>query len=309
MLGQRVLFGGLMIVALVGLAALDDYLAYRIAQDWPPGLMADVGRCLLNGFVLTALVAALVVPATLELARLMRAAGHAPVVWLAAVVNAGLVAVPWLAANGVLAGGRAGSAADFRITAAWLTVAFLAAPAVVIARRRTAGSIAAVGTTMLMVLWCGFLAAYVVRMRVWGGSAWLVLYFLLVCKSCDIGAYFTGLATGRHKLIPWLSPNKTWEGLAGGVAAAVLVATGAAYLVYSLGPARFEGWMPRAGGAAWFGLAMALVGQAGDLVESLFKRDAGAKDSGAVVPAFGGVLDIVDSPLLAAPVAWWLLVQ
>lgn len=128
----------------------------------------------------------------------------------------------------------------------------------------------------------------------------LVLYVIVVVKMTDVGAYFVGRALGRHKLFPRLSPAKTWEGLAGGLATAVLVSFGFWHFGNGqLGQIAF-------GGVDCVVLALALggAGVVGDLFESLMKRAAGMKDSGAVVPGMGGVLDVLDSLLFAAPVMY-----
>jgi phosphatidate cytidylyltransferase len=131
-----------------------------------------------------------------------------------------------------------------------------------------------------------------------------VATFLTVVKGSDVGAYFVGRWFGRHKMIPWVSPKKTWEGFCGALAMGMLLA-------YLLG----EVWNLVEKGAAmavWqrlvFGFAIAAVGHFGDLCESLIKRDMHKKDSGADVPGFGGVLDVIDSPLIAGPFAYLLLV-
>ncbi len=104
-------------------------------------------------------------------------------------------------------------------------------------------------------------------------------------------------------MIPWLSPGKTWEGLAGGVVAAVAVGVGLATASRWLEPAdRICIWV-----GAVCGAIFAVVGQLGDLTMSLFKRGAGIKDSSKILPGLGGVLDVMDSPLLVAPVAFWML--
>ena len=134
-------------------------------------------------------------------------------------------------------------------------------------------------------------------------EVWTVLWVLMVTKSCDIGAYFTGRAIGRHKLIPWLSPGKTWEGLLGGIVVASLVGAGGAWLLQ-------QGRIEPAPGVwlgALAGLLFANVGQAGDLMASMLKRDAGVKDSGNTLPGMGGLIDVLDSPLLVFPAAYWLL--
>jgi phosphatidate cytidylyltransferase len=136
-------------------------------------------------------------------------------------------------------------------------------------------------------------------------SAWWIVGIILVTKACDSGAYFTGRAIGRHKLIPWLSPGKTWEGLAGGIALATIA---------GLVMAAASRWLPTAEDhvplwlGALCGVVFALVGQFGDLAVSLLKRGAGMKDSSSLLPGLGGVLDVLDSPLMVAPVAYWILV-
>jgi phosphatidate cytidylyltransferase len=122
-----------------------------------------------------------------------------------------------------------------------------------------------------------------------------------VPKCCDIGAYSAGRLFGQHRMTPTLSPKKTWEGALGGLATAALVAI----VIDRLGPAallRHElGW------EIGFGLTVGLAGMLGDLAESLIKRDCQSKDAGAAVPGFGGVLDVVDAILFAAPVSYlWL---
>jgi len=121
---------------------------------------------------------------------------------------------------------------------------------------------------------------------------------IFVPKFCDVGAYFTGRFLGRHKATPVLSPKKTWEGFAGGLISAMLTALG----IHSLGPV-LSGWLS----AVVFGLVVGLTGILGDLAESLIKRDCQKKDASQVVPGFGGVLDVVDAIVFAAPVVYWWL--
>lgn len=124
---------------------------------------------------------------------------------------------------------------------------------------------------------------------------------IFVPKCCDIGAYFTGRLLGRHAMTPVLSPKKTWEGLAGGL----LLSAGAAVAI--------NRFLPKPGlrGGDWsaigFGLVVGGIGALGDLAESLIKRDCRRKDASQVVPGFGGVLDVIDSIVFAAPAAYcWL---
>lgn len=124
---------------------------------------------------------------------------------------------------------------------------------------------------------------------------------IFVPKFCDIGAYFTGRLLGRHRMTPVLSPKKTWEGLAGGLVLSAVTSV-AINRLPSVPPLRAGDWA-----AVGFGLTVGLAGVLGDLAESLIKRDCRAKDASQVVPGFGGVLDVVDSVIFAAPVAYvWL---
>lgn len=125
------------------------------------------------------------------------------------------------------------------------------------------------------------------------GNLRVILYFILV-PCADTGAYAVGSLIGRHKLAPHISPGKTWEGLGGAVV--VTAAVGA-----WLGPLMI--------GAEWWagaiiGVLLALFGTAGDLIESMIKRDAGMKDMGKLIPGHGGAMDRLDSLLVAAPIAW-----
>ncbi len=122
---------------------------------------------------------------------------------------------------------------------------------------------------------------------------------VFVPKCCDIGAYLTGRAIGRHRMTPYLSPKKTWEGFSGGMLLAVLTAVGLA----QLGEVFRYGWPE----AVVFGLIVGLAGVFGDLAESMLKRDCQTKDASQTIPGFGGVLDVIDSLLLAAPLAYWWL--
>ncbi|MCL6453455.1 MAG: phosphatidate cytidylyltransferase [Alicyclobacillus sp.] len=129
------------------------------------------------------------------------------------------------------------------------------------------------------------------------GWAWLLLYLFSIWAT-DTAAYFVGGAVGGPKLWPSVSPNKTVSGAVGGLAAAavVAVAAGCAFI-------RPSGWSTY----LIFGVVCSLFGQLGDLVESAYKRTAGVKDSGSLLPGHGGMLDRVDGLLFAAPAAAWML--
>ena len=168
------------------------------------------------------------------------------------------------------------------------------------------GVAAAVSGTLLAFVYLGLMGGFLVVLRK-EHSVWLVAGILLVTKSYDIGAYFTGRLIGRHKLILWLSPGKTWEGLFGGLATSTLIAVLAVWACNKTGV--IDGVAPGLQVNLWqaaiIGLLFGLFGQGGDLVASRIKRDAGMKDSSRTLPGFGGVLDVIDSPLVVAPVAYW----
>ncbi len=170
--------------------------------------------------------------------------------------------------------------------------------------KTTEGVVAATAAALTMFVYLGLLLGFLFLLRK-EFSGWHLLAIVLVTKSYDIGAYATGRAVGKHKLIPWLSPGKTWEGLAGGAALAALVALAVNAAAQAAGAVTgLTSWQ-----AALIGLLLGLVGQMGDLVASVFKRDAGVKDYSKTLPGFGGVMDVLDSPLLVAPVAYWMLVS
>ncbi|MCM1249900.1 MAG: phosphatidate cytidylyltransferase [Alistipes sp.] len=123
-------------------------------------------------------------------------------------------------------------------------------------------------------------------------SPWAVLFYIFIIWANDVFAYLVGMSVGRHPLFPRLSPKKSWEGFVGGLAGAAAVGAIAAQVL--------DG-----NRAAWVGLALvaAATGVLGDLAESMFKRSAGVKDSGTLIPGHGGVLDRFDAVLLSAPFA------
>jgi phosphatidate cytidylyltransferase len=162
-------------------------------------------------------------------------------------------------------------------------------------RDRTHDALRQIAVSILAVAYLGLGTGMILAMRISFSMEALIL-FLAACKFTDIGAFFTGTAIGRHKMIPWLSPGKSWEGLVGGLTAGAGITVA---LVFALGVDQVT-----VVEAIVFGAVVGAAGQFADLCESLLKRSAGVKDSGALIPNFGGVLDLVDSPLLSAPVGF-----
>ncbi len=158
--------------------------------------------------------------------------------------------------------------------------------------------------TLLGVLYVAFLFNFIVKLLMgWGGAVegrLLVLYLAVVVKCTDIGAYLVGCNFGRHKLIPRISPGKTWEGVSGGVLTGLLASLLCwVFLRSRLGPLDM-----RLVDALVLGLILPIAGVVGDLIESLLKRAAGVKDSGRMFLGMGGILDVIDSLLFSAPLLY-----
>jgi phosphatidate cytidylyltransferase len=171
--------------------------------------------------------------------------------------------------------------------------------------------VATVGCTLLGIWYVPFLMNYFARLAFQWSDATLtagvsetgrllILYMVVVVKTTDMGAYFVGRLVGRHKLWKRVSPSKTWEGLVGGIAAAVLSSWG----FYCLVDGRLGVILLRPGDAIALGVLLSISGVAGDLFESLVKRACGIKDSGQILPGMGGLLDVLDSLLFGAPILY-----
>ena len=284
----RVWMGLVMTTLVAGVLVADQHLASWVGRPIYP--------CLLLVVVL------LVLMAGRELHALLSAHSRPPL---------------WLMLGGCLAVALAGWPAQVgwteKINNPWRDTAWTFAAVVLAgflwemaAFREPGGVVNRLSLLTWAVGYLGLLPAFFVQVRFWpegspalAGVAALTLV-IFVPKGADVGAFFTGRALGKHRMTPRLSPKKTWEGLAGGLALAMLVAVGV------------QNWLaPVFGGyleAAAFGLVVGVAGVLGDLAESLIKRDCLQKDASRLLPGFGGFLDVVDSVLFAAPVAyWWLL--
>lgn len=290
------MLGPVLIALLIALFWLDNRLDAVEISGWLSNLRS--GRDTLpRGLILFALSLIIAPLAAWELSRILRANGiraTVPITCLAAIT--GLVlsySIPQsMPAPTAIA-----------ITSTGLVTVFVLSLVYYSRRRTVEGVCAAAAGTMFAMVYLGLMFGFLLALRR-HHSAWLVLGVIAVTKSCDIGAFFTGMSIGKTKLAPWLSPGKTWEGLAGGVAFAMVVGVGLAALTGHIDigeSAPIPIWL-----GAVCGAVFAVVGQAGDLIASLFKRDAGIKDASATLPGFGGILDVIDSPLLVAPVAYWI---
>jgi len=302
MLKHRLILGPAMAAVLIAILAIDaglDRLAIVAAPD-APGLNVP------PGVVMVVLFCLLVVLGSREIVHLFEARGMACDRWMVALAGVCGCVTMWLIPS--VPGGMGG------VALATVCVVILALTMLRYnwLRRAAGGAMTNVGATLFALVYIGILPGFFLTLRT-THSVWLIAAILAITKACDIGAYFTGSAIGRHKLIPWLSPGKTWEGLVGGVVASVCIAIFLAALGATLGFTGHygpEGFVTQAYPLAWAalgGAAIALLGQFGDLTASLLKRDADVKDSGESIPGFGGVLDVLDSPLAVAPLAYWMI--
>jgi phosphatidate cytidylyltransferase len=158
--------------------------------------------------------------------------------------------------------------------------------------------------TLFGVLYVPFMLHFLVRIilieqPVASSGLMLGVWLIAVSKFCDVGALLTGLACGRHKLAPGISPKKTWEGAAGGVILSALVGFAIVWVFGDYYPARFTPLV-----AGLVALPMAALAIVSDLVESIIKRRADAKDTGQTIPGIGGVFDLSDSLILTAPLGY-----
>jgi len=277
MLKHRLLYGTLMTVF---------FTAIVIFDGWMDGsLTASAVDKPIQATLLFILVSVLIIPAQLEIAKLAAAKKLTifnPVSIIASIVFAGT----WYWTQLI----KIQPLPYFCFTSAFSLFGLLLYQYF---RYGSSNVMSNCGASYFSIVYLGLLSAFILGIRIDFGL-WPILMFVFVVKSSDIGAYAIGTLFGRHKFSPNISPGKTWEGMAGAVATAVIVA-----LLFAAG---FD--IMSLLSAVIFGFCLAFIGQLGDLVESMLKRDAEQKDSSQNVPGFGGILDIIDSPLFAAPFAY-----
>ncbi|MGQ0632953.1 MAG: phosphatidate cytidylyltransferase [Sporichthyaceae bacterium] len=160
-----------------------------------------------------------------------------------------------------------------------------------------AGFVRDVTAGVFVTVYVPFLAGFAVLMSSPDDGAERVATFVIVIVCNDVGGYAAGVLFGKHPMAPKISPKKSWEGMAGSLVACA--AGGAVCLVLLMDDAAWKGVI--------LGLCLAVAATVGDLGESLIKRDIGVKDMGSLLPGHGGLMDRLDSLLVAAPVAWLLL--
>jgi len=159
--------------------------------------------------------------------------------------------------------------------------------------------------TVLGLMYVPFLFNFVALLAFMPGNPeqnrFILIYLLAVTKFSDVGAYVVGSLIGRHKMIPRISPGKTWEGFAGAILTSLAISLG---LTYAMGERlQVLSFLD----SIVLGVLLPLISVVGDLAESVVKRDASIKDSGRTIPGIGGALDLIDSILFTAPVLYFYL--
>lgn len=243
---------------------------------------------------LLALCVLLALRATWELADLLKTRSFAPSFALTAVSSVAIIFMSWMEHLEL----------GMMVFALSVHAIFLRGA---IRYREPGSSMETVGADVLIVAYVGVLLATTAQLRWVAGSqaGYLALGSLIIAaKAGDIGAYTLGRLFGRKKMVPTLSPGKTWMGAFG-----ALLGSGFGAIAWlQIATPQFNPmWMP----CEWywallFGVVIGIAGLIGDLCESLIKRDVGRKDSAALMPGFGGLLDLLDSILYAGPIAYVL---
>lgn len=163
--------------------------------------------------------------------------------------------------------------------------------------------ISAIAVTLFGLMYVPWLLNFIQKINFFPNveGKYFLLYFVLVTKFSDMGAYLVGSLIGKHKMIPRISPNKTWEGFGG----AIFLSTAASLVFTQVFHDHMFGmnWIH----AVILGVVLSSTAVIGDLIESLFKREAGVKDSGRLFPGIGGILDLLDSLLFNAPIMYLYL--
>jgi phosphatidate cytidylyltransferase len=199
-----------------------------------------------------------------------------------------------------------------------LAVAILGAFLLTARRHEFAASLGGVAVTSLGLLYIYFLPSFVLKLRhlnettqLVGGPVeqWnlfghkMVVATIVLAKGCDVWAYLVGRLLGKHRAFPQLSPGKTVEGVVAGLLGSVLTSIFLWWDAIGVWPQQYFSFAD----VCLLGFCIGFAGMMGDLIESLLKRSAGTKDAGHVVPGYGGAMDVIDSLMVAGPVAYFLI--
>lgn len=256
-----------------------------------------VAACYFGSFYFFLFTTALIVVAANEFYAMARTKNMEPAAVLG-ITSAGVI-------NAIVYSSGIEPAFDFLVVV--LVIALLSE----LGRKRTgeiSGVFANTGTTITGIVYIGLFGALMtaIRQRVglekvfpnYNEAGLFIISVLATIWICDSAAYFVGIAIGKHKISKFVSPNKSWEGAVAGFVFAIATAVGARFAILPHFDIRI---------ALAMGFIVGTFGQAGDFVESMFKRDAGVKDSSNTIPGHGGVFDRFDSLLLSAPIIYVML--
>jgi len=282
-----------MIAALIGVLCLDYYVLHD----------SQLLHVLFLGGVCMSM---------LEFWKMCRATGHQTFSVWGTFCGCALVAVHYVCVHQPQANAQAQQFSANLFNGS-IALAILGAFILAAKRHQFEASLGALAVTCLGLLYIFFLPSFVLTLRhlspsgLVGGLGWeefghkMVVATIVLAKGCDVWAFLIGKMLGKHKAFPQLSPGKTIEGLAAGLIGSVLTAL-------------FLHWAPigilthfSIAKTCVIGFCIGFAGIMGDLSESLLKRSAGAKDAGMVIPGFGGAMDVVDSLMVAGPVAYFLI--
>jgi phosphatidate cytidylyltransferase len=243
------------------------------------------------------LITAISVLTLREFYHLMHGSGYDPFAKLGMFFGGLITLAPWLRA-------QFGWPVEL-----WLPAATVAFAARLLGERKSENRVEALASTLFGLVYVAVMLQFLVAIVTplpgdtlsSNARLLLCLWLVAVAKFCDVGALLTGMAIGRHKMSPQISPKKTWEGAAGGVVFSMGVGALIAWLAREVFPPHMTPLI-----AALMALPIAVLAIVADLVESVLKRHAKLKDSGKTFPGIGGVFDLSDSIILVAPVGYFL---
>jgi len=230
-----------------------------------------------------------------EFYRLLTGAGLAPFSRLGMALGGLITISPWLEQHYGL------------VTEHLLVMAVIIFGLRILGERTMENRVESLASTIFGLVYVAIMLQYLVRIVIADPTRptqglILFIWLVAVAKFCDVGALLTGLACGRHKMAPGISPKKTWEGALGGV----LVSMGIGALIAWLGRDHLPSYLTPVY-AAIIAAPIAAVAIVSDLIESIIKRRAAIKDSGGIIPGIGGMFDVSDSLILTAPLGYLLL--
>lgn len=326
---QRILTGITAIAILLTLVMAEVFFAER---QWPDHPLIE--KLALHGSLIPILFTGVILVSVAEMNFILKKANLKPQARWAATCCVVLMLSPWLCAAGIIGNGVIDvEALHWQLL--WFAAAVISSVAIQLRNPSTTTAITDLASTWMIIIYVGLLPSFAIQLRADANAAhlsqtpWTLFFIIMVISASDIGAFFIGSAIGKHKLCPAVSPAKSVEGMFGGIFGSIIVAALFKVLANSVQVPVLEDTEPtrsqqfaqlfhdisalagsmNGGQIIIFGAVMSICTQLGDLFESMCKRCAQVKDSSAVIPGMGGVLDVIDGLLFAMPAAWYLLTR